>query len=256
MKNKNKHQSIKTENDSFESRLNRKLKKTFPDRQPPYPPKEVDAIARFLGTEKKVNVPLLCCELKQLAYEILCALRDRKDIKPSAIRKEIDRSIVKPIDSLIRGLRLVDKIGAEEAFALGRDNDAYVDIKRFARDLTKLRAWSEQAKAKTNEPSVPKGITDIRQLFVNRLFEIYHTYSGKIPGRSPQKDQNGNWFEDSEFSRFIDLCAEPIFPQKYNFTRQIRQAQETHQEWLTAGQKPPKKRRGSVHDIESKIKPS
>lgn len=224
--------------DGWEASLIRLFKRTFPDRPLPYPSKELNELIKFFNIEHPDNIRLFQIELMQLAYETLVGLRYRETVKPSDIRKEIDRSVIKPVDALLRGIELIKRLGAEEAYALAFGNDTFVNIDQLAENLSKFRAWSELAKEKTREPSVQKGITEVRQDFVNRLYKIFHGFSGKAPSRSPQADDDGIWHEDSEFSRFVDLCAAPLFPQKYNFTRQIRNAQQSHIEWLAAGQKP------------------
>ena len=217
--------------------LDRRLKKEFPNRPLPYPPKVFNKLAKFLGIEDANVKKLLRYELRLLSLEILRKLRDRKFVTRSDIQKEIDRSIIKPIDRLSQGIVKIDKIGGEEAYALANEKGTYVNVERLLEDLKKFKAWSEQAKLKSSEPTSPKGITGVRQDFVDHLFKLYHIYTDKNPSRSPQSDQHGNWYEDGEFSRFVDMCAEPIFEIEYNFTRQIKVAQSTHKEWLTAGRK-------------------
>lgn len=242
--------------DLWLSQLDQRFKRIFPNHQLPYPPKQLTKIASFLDVRGHDRRKLLRFEMRQLALATLCALDNRKYLRRSDMRSEIDRSIIKPIDQLTKGIMLIDKIGVEEAYALAHETETSVDMTQLTKDLTRLREWSEQAKTRTKEPSVPKGITGVRQDFVDRLYEIYHSYSGKIPGRSSQSDPDGKWHNDSEFSIFVDLCAEPIFNEKQNFDRQIRLAQETHKGWISAGQKLPEKKRGFVHRTRSKMRPS
>lgn len=249
--------------DGWLAELERLFRKRFPGRKLPYPPKEITEIAKFLGFTGHDRRKLLRFELRSLAYETLAKIELRDKITPGTLRKIIKRDIIGPAEKLREGLKRADHLGAQEAFALAYLSETAIDTDQLSRNLKKLVAWSEEAIATTYEPSVRKGKTETRQDFVDRLLDIYVNYSGKSPGRSPQSDQRGRWFNDSEFSRFVDICAQPLFRDLPNFDRQVRRAVSNHSEWLVAhddwleaGQKRLLKNPDFVHAIRSKIRPA
>lgn len=208
------------------------IRRSFPDRQLSYTYEQMRKIGGCVDIDHLLGLWWLRMDLRELAYDTWCQLRDEGNVQKSTRQDLIENDIIKSTEQLIQAITEANRIGATELFAFTKSPETYVDVSRLQRDLKKLRAWSKAAKEKAMDGSVPKGITVVRQNFVDRLFFLFNTITGEDPARNVAKGER--YYEVSSFSRFVELCAEPVFGRSYNFSTQIRAAQEFHEEWLRA----------------------
>ena len=231
------------------------IRKEFPNRVLPYSYKEMLEIGRCVNVEDNLDLWWLRTTLRELAYDTWRYLQNQGTVNKSTRRDAIHKGIVKPIDELLPAFKTLRKIGAEEAFALARDDCHGVNVEQLVAELEDLKSWAKAAQEKVMDGSVPKGKTAAKQEFVDRLYSIYQVASDRTPTRNVGKDGKRH-YEDGDFSNFVTLCAAPVFPKAETFSNQIRKSIRDELSRLTTGQKDREIDDDFIQSISSKIQRS
>ncbi len=224
------------------------IRAKFPERELPYTHDQMRKIGSCVGVDHTLGLWWLRMDLREVAYETWMALATEGGVQKSTRRDLIENDIVKPADQLIAALSEARKIGATEAFWLSQSSENSIDLSRLHGDLRKFRDWAIAAKEIAMDGSVPKGITVVRQDFVNRLYSLFNTIAEKDPTRNVARGERH--YEVSMFSRLVELVAEPVFEMPYDFSTQIREAQDFHKRCLLAAEQMKAKNPYSEKDME------